>query len=147
MNITIRTMTNASLPQVAQLETVCFSDPWSEESLRSELENETATWLVAVLEDDTIVGYGGLHVLFDEGEIMNIAVSPAYRRAGIGAALLTALLNAAADAEAVFLEVRASNSGAIALYERFGFEKIAVRKNYYRLPTEDAHIMRKEMKK
>ena len=133
--------------EVARLETVCFSDPWSLDSVLAELENEYAAWLCAVDEAGTVIGYGGVHVLYGEGEIMNIAVAPSARCGGIGTALMTALIAAASDAEAIFLEVRASNDAAIRLYERFGFVRIAVRKNYYSLPTEDAHIMRKEMKK
>jgi len=147
MEFHIIPMTAQLAEEVARLETVCFSDPWSMESILAELENEYATWLCAVDESGTVIGYGGVHVLYGEGEIMNIAVSPCVRCGGIGTALMTALLAAASDAETIFLEVRASNDAAIRLYDRFGFERIAVRKNYYSLPTEDAHIMRKEMKK
>jgi len=148
MNYRYLGMTPDTAAEVALLEQRCFSDPWSETSLLEELNNETAFWIVAQdAETDRVVGYGGIHVLFDEGEIMNIAVDPTCRRQGIGEALVTALLDHAKETQAVFLEVRVSNAPAIRLYEKLGFETIAVRKGYYSHPTEDAGIMRKEMKK
>ncbi len=135
-------MTVETAADVAELEKLCFSDPWSEQSLREECENPLALWLTAVSDDGTVAGYGGIHTLYGEGEIMNIAVHPAYRRQGVAKEVLGALLDAAKDAETVFLEVRESNEGAIALYEGFGFQQITRRKHYYAHPTEDALILR-----
>ena len=83
-------MTAALVPEVALLEQICFSDPWSQAALRAELEEPTSAWLVAV-EGKRPVGYIGLRVVQDEGEIVNLAVSPAWRKKGVAAALLEVL--------------------------------------------------------
>ena len=82
-----------------------------------------------------------------EGDIANVATSPEHRRRGVAAALMSNIVDFANKKGIVhlMLEVRASNAGAIALYEKFGFTKVAVRKNYYSKPTEDADIMRLEL--
>ena len=131
--------------QVAQLEKVCFSDPWSERSIASELNNPLSYWLVA-LDGDQLTGYIGSQSVMGESDMMNVAVSPDYRRRGIGEALVNAL---AADLKAkgntcLTLEVRASNDPAIALYEKLGFHQAGRRPNYYHNPKEDALILRKE---
>ncbi len=144
---TVAKMDETTLSAVADLEKMCFSSPWSEKSLREELSNENATWLVALTDDGTVAGYGGIHTFLDEGEIMNIAVDPTYRRQGIAGEILSKLLECAVSAEEVFLEVRSSNMPAITLYKNAGFEEISIRKDYYQNPSEDAFIMRKLMGK
>ena len=131
--------------QVAQLEKLCFSDPWSEKSVASELENELSFWLVA-LEGETVAGYVGSQTVLGETDMMNIAVHPDYRRKGIAEALVNALVEGlkARESHCLTLEVRATNAPAIALYEKLGFAQIGLRKNYYRNPKEDALILRKE---
>ena len=130
--------------QVAALEKVCFSDPWSEKSVASELENPLSLWLVAV-EGETVAGYVGSQSVMGESDMMNVAVAPEYRRRGIAEALVTALLEELLKAgnQSLTLEVRASNAPAIALYVKLGFERIGLRRNYYRNPKEDALILRK----
>ena len=141
----IETMNFSHVPQIAELERICFSDPWSEKSVASELENKLAFWLVAT-EGDTVAGYIGSQTVMDETDMMNVAVHPDFRRQGIAEALVNALVEQlkTMGSRCLTLEVRASNAPAIALYEKLGFAQIGRRKNYYRNPREDALILRKE---
>ena len=133
------------VPQVAELEKICFHDPWSENSIASELNNPLACWLVAV-ENDQVVGYVGSQTVIDTTDMMNIAVHPDFRRKGIAQMLVERLVDAlkARQSLSLMLEVRASNVGAQSLYEKMGFQQVGLRKNYYRNPKEDALILRKE---
>ena len=133
------------VPQVAALEKLCFADPWSENSVASELNNDLALWLVA-MNDDTVVGYIGSQTVAGETDVMNIAVHPDWRRRGIAQSLIECLVVELKNrgSEALMLEVRASNAPAIALYEKLGFRQVGRRPNYYRNPKEDALILRKE---
>jgi len=143
--IEIVKMEECHVAQVAHLEKICFSDPWSEKSVASELNNKLALWLVAV-DGETVVGYVGSQTVIDETDMMNIAVHPDYRRRGIAELLANRLVEElkAIGSVALTLEVRASNGPAITLYEKLGFLKVGLRKNYYRNPKEDALILRKE---
>ena len=134
------------VPQVAQLEKLCFSDPWSENSVGSELKNPLSLWLVAV-EDNRVAGYVGSQSVMGESDMMNIAVHPDFRRNGLAQKLVEALCDAlkANGNTCLTLEVRSSNAPAIALYEKLNFSQIGLRKNYYRNPKEDALILRKEL--
>ena len=137
---------NAShVDQIARLEKICFSDPWSENSIASELDNKLAFWLVAA-EGENVVGYIGSQTVMDETDMMNVAVHPDFRRQGIAEALVNGLVDRlkAMGSHCLTLEVRASNAPAIFLYEKLGFSEIGRRKNYYRNPREDALILRKE---
>ena len=138
-------MNDSHVSQVAQLEAICFSDPWSEKSVASELTNKLALWLV-VVEDDRVAGYIGSQTVLDETDMMNVAVHPDFRRQGVGEALIIQLVEylKAMGSHCLTLEVRASNAPAIHLYEKLGFCEIGRRKNYYRNPREDALILRKE---
>ena len=138
-------MAEMHVPQIAELETVCFSDPWIEASIRSELDNPLSLWLVA-MDGENVAGYVGSQTVIDESDIMNVAVAPAYRRRGIAGALLTELQKrlCANGVHSLTLEVRASNSPAIALYEALGYVQVGRRPNYYHKPKEDALILRKE---
>lgn len=133
------------VPQVAALEKLCFADPWSENSVASELNNDLALWLVA-MNDDTVVGYIGSQTVAGETDVMNIAVHPDWRRRGIAQSLIECLVVELKNrgSEALMLEVRASNAPAIALYEKLEFRQVGRRPNYYRNPKEDALILRKE---
>lgn len=141
----ITAMTAVHVAQVAELEKLCFSDPWSEKSVASELENKLALWLVA-LDGDTVAGYIGSQTVIDETDMMNVAVHPNYRRCGIAETLVYALVDAlkTRDSHSLTLEVRASNDPAKKLYEKLGFAQVGRRPNYYRNPKEDALILRKE---
>ena len=131
--------------QVAALEKQCFSDPWSENSVASELNNPLSLWLVAV-DDENLAGYVGSQTIMNETDMMNIAVDEGYRRQGIAQLLVEALVEQLKKVESrcLTLEVRISNAPAIALYEKLGFEQVGKRPNYYRNPKEDALILRKE---
>ena len=133
------------VPQIAELEKVCFSDPWSEKSIVSELDNPLSCWLVAV-SGEQVVGYVGSQTVLDGSDMMNIAVSPDFRRKGIAESLIEALISFLHErgSRCLILEVRASNVPAIALYGKLGFLEIGRRRNYYRNPKEDALILRKE---
>ena len=137
-------MTADHVSAVAELEKLCFQDPWSEKSVASEVTNPLALWLVAV-EADAVVGYIGSQTCCDESEMMNVAVHPDYRRKGIGEQLVAELAHqlAAAGSVSLTLEVRASNEPAKILYEKLGFIQAGRRPNYYRNPKEDALILRK----
>ena len=129
---------------VAELEKLCFQDPWSEKSVSSELTNKLALWLVA-LEEDTVVGYIGSQTVLNESDMMNVAVHPDHRRKGIGETLVCALAAELSKMGSVCLtlEVRVSNEPAKQMYEKLGFLQIGRRPNYYRNPKEDALILRK----
>ena len=146
MTYTIVPMTYDHVPQVAEIERLCFSDPWSERMLREHLDNQCAAALVALGEDGTVLGYAGLLVVLDEGYITNVAVRPAFRRQGIAADLLAVFDRFARGNHLAFLtlEVRASNEPALALYEKLGYRRMGLRKNYYEHPKEDAVIMTRE---
>ena len=140
----ITNMTAQHVSQVAELEKLCFSDPWSEKSVASELDNKLAWWLVAT-DGDRVAGYVGSQTVMGETDMMNIAVHPDYRRRGVAEALVNALVEDLKKQEShcLTLEVRASNEAAQKLYEKLGFAQVGLRKNYYRNPREDALILRK----
>ena len=140
----IRPMTAADVPSVAALEKLCFSDPWSASLIASELDNPLSLWLVWE-EDGTAAAYLGVQRVPPQADVMNVAVSPALRRRGIARALFAELERRLPEIDELFLEVRASNSGAIALYRTLGFEQVGRRPNYYLDPREDALILRKEL--
>ena len=138
-------MNTDHVSQVAELEKLCFSDPWSENSVSSELNNPLSLWLVAV-DGERVAGYVGSQSVMGESDMMNIAVHPDYRRRGLAEMLVAELVTALKNAgnTCLTLEVRASNAPAIALYEKTGFSQIGLRKNYYLNHREDALILRKE---
>lgn len=136
-------MTADHLDEVAELERVCFSTPWSRKMLAEELENALSAFLVALDGSGAVVGYAGLQVVADEGYITNVAVKPEARRQGVASRLLQVFIDFARANHLAFLtlEVRASNTAAIVLYGRRGFRSAGRRKNYYEHPREDAVIM------
>lgn len=141
----IVSMEPCHVPQVAALEQVCFSSPWSENSIAGELSNPLSLWLVAI-EDGQLAGYVGSQSVMGESDMMNLAVDPAFRRRGAGRALVLALVEHLAQKgnHCLSLEVRASNAPALALYQGLGFAQVGRRPNYYRNPKEDGLILRKE---
>ena len=143
--IRIERMNAAHVPQIAELEKICFNDPWSERSIASELSSRISLWLVA-LDGDRVVGYVGSQSVLGEADMMNIAVHPDYRRQGIAEKLVLSLVDAQKEKGnyCLTLEVRASNEPAKALYGKLGFTQVGLRKNYYRKPKEDACILRLE---
>ena len=127
---------------VAKIEQICFSDPWSLNSVKGELTNSLSLWIVAV-DGDRVVGYVGSQTVQEEADMMNLAVLPEYRRQGVAGRLIRELI-ANLDAKSLTLEVRQSNLPAISLYEKMGFIQVGLRPNYYRNPKENAIILRKE---
>lgn len=144
-DIRLMPMAEEHVSQIAMLEQVCFSDPWIESSVRSELTNPLSLWLVA-LDQNAVVGYIGSQSVLGEADIMNVAVAPDYRRHGIATMLLNALQEELRknDVYSLTLEVRVSNAAAISLYERVGYACVGKRPGYYHKPKEDALILRKE---
>ena len=132
----------AHVEGIAQLEKECFSAPWSEASIRAELENENAHFLVASA-GERVLGYIGVHEIVGEAYVANVAVSKKYRRFGIASAILNEAEKGAKErgCEFISLEVRQSNVPAISLYEKRGYTVRGVRKNFYSDPTEDGIIM------
>lgn len=144
--IEYRLMSTADVQQVAALEKLCFSAPWSENAINSELSNPLSLWIVAI-DGVKLVGYVGSQSVLGEADMMNLAVDPVYRRQGVGKSLVLTLIDNllnAKDVKCLTLEVRASNEQAIALYEQLGFDRIGLRPKYYSNPKEDALILRKD---
>ena len=139
----IRPATPADSPRLAELERICFSDPWSPAGLREMLQATYTVSLVALV-GKAIVGYAIARWATDSGEILNLAVAPQYRREGIAARLIDTLLEELRTRKVreVYLEVRESNGPARALYQARGFGVAGMRRAYYRYPTEDALVLR-----
>ena len=146
LHVRILPMTADHLGEVAELERICFSMPWSRKMLAEELDNALSAFLVALDDEGRVAGYAGLQVVLDEGYITNVAVRPDCRRRGVAGKLLQVFLDFAQGNRLAFLtlEVRASNYDAIALYGSRGFRSVGRRKNYYEHPKEDALIMTRE---
>lgn len=143
----IRVMEKADISQLAELEKLCFSDPWSESAFEYELRNPLSLWLVAA-DEQVVAGYVGSQTVMGEADMMNIAVAPSYRRQKIAENLVLTLIEMLNEknAKSLTLEVRVSNTPAISLYEKLGFIQVGRRPGYYRNPREDAYILRKEWK-
>ena len=140
-HLTIRAMAEGDLHAVAEIERVCFADPWSEAALAEELANPLAVFLVAD-RGGVAVGYAGMHHISGEGFLCNIAMLPAYRERGGARLLLESLIAHGREdgMRSLSLEVRRSNEAAIRLYEQLGFALAGERKNFYKHPCEDALI-------
>jgi ribosomal-protein-alanine N-acetyltransferase len=119
--------------------------PWSENAIRYELKNPLSLWLVAA-ENGRVLGYVGSQTVIDEADVMNLAVCEDCRNKGVATLLMEQLTNLLKEKGVMrlTLEVRASNEAAINLYNKIGFHQVGRRPKYYRLPTEDALILRKE---
>ena len=135
------------LGQAAEIERLCFSDPWSEKMLAEHLANPCSLTLAAVGDNGRLLGYVGLLAVVDEGYITNVAVRPDCRRQGVASSLLQALeaRGRARNLTFLTLEVRQSNAPARALYEKLGYIQAGLRRNYYENPREDAVIMTKTL--
>ncbi|MBQ1507329.1 MAG: ribosomal protein S18-alanine N-acetyltransferase, partial [Ruminococcus sp.] len=127
-----------------KIEKMCFSHPWSRQSVESELNNDGSVFIAAV-EGERVIGYIGMSVVIDEGYIFNVAVDPEYRKKGVGSSLINELVTYGKKNDLCFLtlEVRESNQAAVSLYSKFGFIRVGERKNYYSDPTENAVLMTK----
>lgn len=145
-DIIIRKMEQKDIPYAVEIENECFSLPWSKKSFEDSLALKYGYFLVAEAEGK-VAGYVGMYKVANEGDITNIAVASNCRRRGMAAKLLETLINDAKEQELydINLEVRESNRAAIALYEKFGFENLGIRKSFYEKPVENAIIMRKSL--
>ena len=137
----VRLLSENDLPQVAEIERLCFSEPWSEKSL--ELLTKDGNFGLVALCGGRVAAYVGVISVAPEGEITNVATHPDFRRRGLASSLLEALKAEAPkrQIESLFLEVRRSNQPARALYEKHGFATIGERKGFYSNPKEDAILM------
>lgn len=149
MAYTVVSVSPDRLDQLAEIEKICFSDPWSRQLLAGLLEMENARTIAAVDGAGAVLGYASLQTVLDEGYINNLAVLPEYRRQGIASALLERFRHLGEADKLAFLtlEVRASNAPAIALYAKHGYVQAGRRKNYYAHPKEDAILMTLEFTK
>lgn len=146
MKLILQNGMSADAEAMAAIERDCFTDPWSVESFRQMTSLNAARTICAWIEAEgrpTLAGYLIALVIAPEAEIANIAVSPCFRRMGIGKALMTEGLRAmrGEGCDSFFLEVRESNRAAQALYTSLGFAESGRRKRYYQNPTEDALLM------
>ena len=141
-DLVIEEMTPEDIPEVAELERQVFSAPWSEAGFLSSLRSPDTLYLV-VRQEGRLVGYCGFLRSFDEADVMNVAVAPEFRNAGIGQRMLRELMSRgrARGVLRYTLEVRQSNAAAIHLYEKLGFAAVGVRKDFYEKPVESAVIM------
>ena len=143
-------MRREDLPEVLAIESLSFSEPWTEEMFLYELSAEGVAHVLVARADEgsgpRIVGFLCAWIVAEELHINNIAVHPGYRRRGVASQLLEEMLRRAKvmGAKAGYLEVRASNEAANALYQRYGFRQIGRRRNYYDHPREDAIVMGKK---
>ncbi len=143
-NLSFHFMSEDDVIPVYELEKECFSVPWSIKSISEELQNTNARFILVEINGET-AGYVGSYFVSGEVYITNVAVKNKYRRKGVAVGLLSKLIDLAKEAKSEFvsLEVRCSNTPAISLYGKLGFEKLGVRKNFYENPREDALIMTK----
>ena len=139
----IRPALPTDVSALAELERLCFSDPWTAAGIRETIQYETGRAFVA-LESGRIVGYVMARISSEEGEILDLAVLPSERRRGIGRSLLAAARHALRreGVRELYLEVRESNRPAIELYREQGFRPVGLRSRYYRSPLEDALVLR-----
>ncbi|CUX26429.1 Acetyltransferase YpeA [Clostridium sp. C105KSO15] len=138
----VHEMRRSDVSGVAEVERLCFSDPWSPETVKEGLESSLDTWLV-VEEEGAVLGYCVFRTIAGEGELLRIAVLPAYRGRGLSKKLMDRLVESSIKkgVKSLSLEVRESNKKARNLYRYYGFEEETIRKNYYRNPCENAIIM------
>lgn len=147
MNFKLVPMDRSNVADVEAIEQECFAQPWSADMLAQELYTDSASYILAVAEDGTALGYAGLTVVLDEGSIDKVAVKGKYRRMGVADALVDAFVRfGRAHLAFLTLEVRASNQAAIALYLKHGFTQVGRRKNYYAAEHEDAILMTLEFR-
>lgn len=147
LTVEIVPMNESHVAQIAEIEQLCFSAPWTEDGIREELGNENSHFLVSAC-GERVLGYIGVQEICGEAYIANVAVRPEYRRLGIGERLISAAAEGAKErnCEFITLEVRKSNAPAIALYTKQGYNIAGERKNFYSNPVENGLIMTRNFK-
>lgn len=152
MHCRIMTMTASDIGHIAAIERACFPVPWTSSAFLSELGNPYALNIILKemdsLEKQPICAYSCNHVIENELSVLRMAVAPEKQRLGLGCHLMDTVLHQAAQrgATKAFLEVRPSNTKAISLYRKMGFQVIATRPNYYPETGEHALVMMKRIK-
>lgn len=146
-DIIIRKAVTEDVPQIAEIEKASIPQPWSKAAFADALSQENAVTLVAEADGETAGFITGVF-LFDNADIYSVATAEQYRKKGIGGKLLQAFFDTLPnEVETVGLEVRESNSAAISLYEKYGFERVGLRKNFYEQPRENAVLYTKQLSK
>lgn len=142
--MTINKADSTLLDEIYAIEQACFADPWSKKSISDALESDAITVYTASI-DGCLVGFMIVMIIYDDAEILDVAVAESARRCGVASELFNHVLSdmMSANIARVFLEVRESNTPATELYNKFGFIPIGRRKKYYRDPAEDAVLMEK----
>lgn len=142
--VEIRPLREEDIDAVVAIEREAFTTPWQPDTFLGLLERQGVELLVLVDAGEGIIGYAVLWCILDQGELANIAVTPGRRGQGLGARLLRHVMDVARQrgVEKLFLEVRASNAPALAMYAAFGFDQVGRRRAYYDHPKEDALVMR-----
>jgi [ribosomal protein S18]-alanine N-acetyltransferase len=146
VNVELRRLDQRDLETVEEIERASYPTPWSRSMFAAELRKPSSIAIGAYLEEGELVGYAFVSRYVDAWHVMNVAVSPTFRRRGIGSTLLERLfeITASDPRRGYTLEVRVSNAEAIRLYERLGFEARGIRRGYYTDNREDALIMWRE---
>jgi ribosomal-protein-alanine N-acetyltransferase len=140
----IREAVRADAAALAEIEKLCFTPPWSSEEILREIEENELAYYIVCADGRRVISYAGLWTVLNEGHITNVAVHPDFRGRGIGSTVLEALIGRTrrrAGLTDFTLEVRASNTAALRLYEKAGFREEGRRRGYYAEPPEDAIIM------
>lgn len=144
MNISYNIFSEKDIQGIFEISNLSFKLPWSMESIKSEVTNPLAKYIVAKdMESNKLLGFIGIWIILGEGDITNIAVHPEFRKLGIGEKLLSSMLNLceSLNCNLINLEVRSSNLPAISLYKKFNFSEVGLRKGYYEDNKEDAILM------
>lgn len=138
----IKYMAAEHVDGIMEIERDSFAIPWTRKSVEDELKNKLAIYVVA-MENDKVIGYGGMWHVVTEGHITNVAVHRDYRQKGVGDAIIKRMIEIAEEKEMIglTLEVRKSNKAALGLYTKNGFKLDGIRKEYYEDNKEDAYIM------
>lgn len=142
MKRAIRYASVDDLEAILSIERACFPTPWEADVLAHDLSQNPCARYLLILENERVIGCGCLWLLMEEAHLMSVAILPAFRRTGAGEALMRALIQAAADGGARFMELecRRSNLAAQALYHKLGFLRVGCRKGYYEDSGEDAFV-------
>jgi ribosomal-protein-alanine N-acetyltransferase len=142
-NYQFRPMTERDLDAIMEIEPHIYSHPWTRGNFADSLKSAHSAWVL--VQDANIIGYALMMMVLDESHLLNLSISQSYQKQGLGRLLLEHMIQIAQDLKAanMFLEVRASNISAIALYENIGFNEMAVRRGYYPAHhgREDAILM------
>lgn len=140
-------MIEKHIDKLTEIEKLCFTQPWTQEGIRAEIEKQTSIYAAAE-KDGEAVGCAGMQCVCGECYIDKVAIHPNFRRMGIAKSLVQYLIDTAikSDAEFITLEVRKSNEPAIKLYNKLGFKPVGIRKNFYTDVHEDAILMTRYFK-